>query len=346
MNWDQISSAYLGDVSHLWAIEYAWVPLVLLLLCAWRAQRAYGYVVAVTVFWFVFSAIRVFFVVKGPYPGWLPDMQLTLEATSAGTVVLLFLYAVTPFALDPESWILVFKAVAVVNSWWVIIGSISNRPWGVLLNASMSGCFSACLLPLFFPVHKKASLFFSLPVLVSVFFSRHSLPLATLSVILGVYCARNGMFKRMAVGFGAILCVGSTVNEHGLLETSGRLHTWKLCVGWFWKHANHWFGVGSGSFSLVGPTLTQANSPVGEIWPWMHSEPLQVLLEQGIVGLVLLLIFYIHLLYRSRKTPQLFYCLVGYGAFSCANMPMRYIISALFGAFLVHWSLNPKEKSC
>jgi len=51
---------------------------------------------------------------------------------------------------------------------------------------------------------------------------------------------------------------------------------------------------------------------------------------------------YLHALRLSRVTPQLFSALVAFGVFSAANMPLRYPLAGLFGAFLIRWAMEKK----
>jgi hypothetical protein len=54
---------------------------------------------------------------------------------------------------------------------------------------------------------------------------------------------------------------------------------------------------------------------------------------------------YVHALWRARGSVELFSALVAYAVFAMANMPLRYPVSGLFGAFLIRWALEKRVDS-
>lgn len=332
MNLKDILGAYSNDWDHLFLIEYEALALVALGLLAFKLYRSYGFLVGLSSLWFGFSALRIFATAHTAFPDWQLALTNAIDSSSAFALVLFLLYIPAVRALSIQTWRGVFQAAVVVNALALISSTLlSTHPQGLLMNLSMSGCLSATLLPLCGRRPWVACL-----VLASVFFARHSLPVATLCVILGVYAIRTRRWSMLGLGLSMSVGILAFVGIHGIFDTSGRWITWRDSMH-FWQSANPFFGLGTGTYFLLGPMLT---SPRGEIFPFMHSDYLQVLFEQGIIGLGLLLLLYGVALWRSRRRSPLFYSLVGYGAYGGANMPMRYPLTALLGVFLLHWAFQ------
>lgn len=335
----ELTQCLWSDLNHLWVVEYVWFIIGALLLITQREIKKRGWLFGLTFFWFSFCAVRVFAISQPVHPDWPFPVTLLLESAAASTLFFLMLYYTLVSLFEPDAWVRIFRVVGWANAVGIILGAFHGTPYGLLVNASMSGCLSAVLLPFFLEKKRLGAAV----LIVSIFIARQSLPLAVSSVMLAVFLVRHRCFLTLLLSGGAILAVGKFLTHHedgSLFNTHGRWLTWEDSFRWFNEHLSLWLGGGSGSFFALGPMLT---AKTGNLFLWAHSEYLQVLLEQGIIGLTLLVSLYGMGLWKSRKMPALFYSLIGYGAFGVANMPFRFPVSALLGAVLIQWAYAEKQ---
>jgi O-antigen ligase len=139
----------------------------------------------------------------------------------------------------------------------------------------------------------------------------------------------------------ASLAVGFLMRGHHLFEERGRLDVWFNSMGYIEDRSNFWTGAGLGSFWVLGPSLNPGGQ---EIFTWMHSDWLQTLFEQGILGFLSVAILYVHALVRAKRNEALFVSLAGLGAFAIANMPLRFPLAGLYGAVLIQWAMAEREE--
>jgi hypothetical protein len=125
-------------------------------------------------------------------------------------------------------------------------------------------------------------------------------------------------------------------NTTVLFDDAGRSGPWSLFMNWWWENANVVTGTGSGTFTWLGPEI-QGKSE--NLFTWMHSEPLQILFEQGIVGLTLSCCLLVICLYRAWNRPWLLSAIVGTCTASLTQFPLRFALSALFILILIRLSL-------
>lgn len=101
------------------------------------------------------------------------------------------------------------------------------------------------------------------------------------------------------------------------------------------------FGLGSAAFISLMPPM----QPGKELFIYLHSDPLQIIFEQGVIGGILILSLYLTMLYRNRSDVKMTMVLAGLGLQSCIQPTMRYFIFAVFMAFLVRLSFLGSFKS-
>lgn len=314
----------------------------------WRYQWTVGLAFAFT----VISAIRVF---QTSLNG-LPDDPIVrlIHASAQGALVSFLLTVLIAQALSVKNWIRVFQVVAFANAlalighsiYFIFQGLFSGlplvqvfqfEPWGILFNASMSGCLNAAIFPL---IDSKQKFLRGL-VLVSVIVAGRSLPVAVLFVGIGSGFFLQRRLRALLLAIPASLIVGYLLKGGDLFASRGRTVIWGKTLSMFQEKLNMAIGSGLGGYYVAGPLLL---GPSTIAFIWAHSDWLQILFEQGIIGFLIVLAMYIHALWRTRKTPQLFSALMAYGAFGVANMPLRYPISGLLGAFLIRWAME-KDKA-
>lgn len=122
---------------------------------------------------------------------------------------------------------------------------------------------------------------------------------AALAVLLWSVWRRS---PRLAYGFGGFLCCigGILLWKHpGVIDSNGRFAAWAA----FWPlSAQHIaFGTGPGAVLALSQTVTDAAI---KGWGHCHNEYLQVLLEQGLIGLGLVAWGIAATIQRARQLPQ------------------------------------------
>lgn len=213
-----------------------------------------------------------------------------------------------------RDWKLFFKLLAIVNCLMIVPFN------GVLLNPSMSGCLGICLAPLF-----EGWMFYV--ILAFGFLEGRAQPDGLICIL-----AIMMLFKknRWILG-GLVASYFSWVLLHA--DSDGRAGAWILSMKFWQTQEDYLWGLGLGSYEVIGPALTKLYPP--GVFSVLHSDWLQTLFELGVIGLLGLFSLFCACLWKLRKQPRLFYSLILFGAFGVANMPLHYYLSALYGAFLV-----------
>jgi hypothetical protein len=134
-------------------------------------------------------------------------------------------------------------------------------------------------------------------------------------------------------------CIGFTLKGAHLFHTDGRTSVWRAAYFYFRDYLHLYQGTGLGGFYVIGPYLSQK---FGVSFTWLHSDWYQIFFETGLPGLGVVLLMYVDALYRSKRLISLFMALTAFGVFGVANMPLRYPLAGLYGAFLIRWALNKK----
>lgn len=354
--------------SPLWNLfPYANITYAVAIACvcffAWRMTWwLCSPLAGLCVAYFAWSALRVF---ASPTPLYGADSEIVLglmragdlsaafsqlltiltDATSAASLLILGGSLAAAWSLSVRTWLLIFQALGclsgILDAIWIIQ---DYTPAGILAQASMSGCFAACVLPTYFAEEDPNPILILLTAL-PCFLSLQSLPLACFFIMSWFALLLNprrvwwrtlGLWALPSIAFG----LGYAICGRSLLDSSNRYRMWGVFMSWWHENAGMWTGVGSSAFQTFGPRISHSIPQDLGDFTFMHSEPLQVLWEQGVIGLVLLVMFYVELLLRAWDRKPLLLALLVYGAFSLANMPFRYTISALLGAFLVRWTFT------
>lgn len=290
----------------------------------------------------LFACLSVAWRIQVRTKSWLAAIVFFLSCLSAlqhsnSSLAYIFMVTGAVWALDSETWRGIFGFLAIVNSLMIIIGAFFGKPFGLLLNASMSGCFAAALLPMTCG-HRKLLPWMQGLIAVSVLMTQQSMPIAIMFLTFGVFLIFRRDWLLLLAAIAGSVGVGYLFVGPELFYSHGRTVVWKLCME-FWRwHGEVWFGTGLGTFLVIGPQLTEGAGPPG--WQWMHSDWYQVLFEMGRVGLFFIASLYLLTLWLARKNHGLFICLIAYGAFASANMPLRYPISAIWGVLLIRLAME------
>lgn len=205
-------------------------------------------------------------------------------------------------------------------------------------NTTLRGAFFAMLMPI---AIKKAP-FLLLALIPLVVHSHGSTAIFLTGLSFAVY-----FFSIRSVLVSAVLALGAGLFFEGfdrLFDPTGRIDYWIEAFWWWTKYANQWIGTGLGSFAWFGPLIYHSHGRY-ELWTYMHNEWLQILFEQGIVGLAAIVYFFGSMLYWTRKNRWLFTSLIVYAAAGMTQMPLRNFVTALWGALLVQEAIQNETDS-
>ncbi len=148
-------------------------------------------------------------------------------------------------------------------------------------------------------------------------------------------------------------------SSDGFFSDSGRYATWARSIDWWWANASVSWGSGTGRFYVLGPkiqileycrAMPQACDPeptgaaLRNLFSFMHNDYLQILFEQGAVGLCLFLAISIIAMRKCLDRPWLFSALFTYGMIMLTQYPLRFFASAFIGAILLREAFLEAEK--
>ncbi len=223
---------------------------------------------------------------------------------------------------------------------------------GISGNASMNGCLIAVTLPvslqflvsIVFP-WSVIPLVFATVAIVAVFGTQTSIPVGVLAIVIlaQAFAMRNlkhiGWWVVVAVFSG----IGLFMNPTHFFDSSGRIQGWKVIFNWWLESGEFWNGLGTGAGNIIFANHAATHSTIGNMY-WAHNDFLQILFDNGVIGLVSASIVLLYALRASFNRPWLFSAIGGYGAMAFFNFPAHLPIHALVGASLLWLAHTPKEK--
>lgn len=299
---------------------------------------------------------------------WLP-FSLTLpadyRAASLGLTAMLF---VMFFVLLPRRYL---KTLCSLFCWLNIytLGMVyvqyafGAKPYwraGIFGNASMNACFIAFTLPFvifrqqYFIYDPKLRIIFqsiySALCFFAILIASSTMGLVTLGAVLFSKLFQHAIKAKRFAYLVALLVVplflfgaGYLHEGHEFVSSSGRMDLWEHLMPIWYQKADIWTGAGVAIIYSWAPLIQKAFDPrARNFFIWLHSDWLQLLVEEGVIGLASYLLLYFVCLKRAFKSNYLFAALVGFGVCAGANYPMRLPIHAFFGASIVVMCLSLK----
>jgi len=321
--------ALLANADWLWVSDFV-CGLAFIGVIGYHLARQTHWLVGATFGLMAYSAFSVFQNALNGLP-FDPVMRLYDHASECAFIWLTLIVAAASF-LTLSFWIKFFRVVALVNAALIFLTlNAQLYPWGILFNGSMSGCFSAVLLPLYSRKEEKWRWVF---VLLSVFAVRRSLPIAVLFATALPFLN----WYQLSISWWALVGTGFLLKGKLFLEDNGRFGIWRDSFRYWSHYIPLWTGSGLGLYYILFQALSASKII------WMHSDWGQILFETGIVGFGAVSALYLFALYRAHQQGKyVLSALLGYGMFAVANMPLRYPLSALYGAFLIRWAFNKRS---
>lgn len=245
---------------------------------------------------------------------YLPSMLTTKTMYSAAqTIAMLVLLPVvvlrTP--LKYLRWLITMWAILDMGFLWV-------AGWGLENGYSFSSALLVCALPL---LHIWLWPF----VIVTAFKFAGATTMVCLLVV-GVSLfwkkIKQFLFYSIPVSLIAIFLVDKYLPEGGLHSSNGRFEAWQAFFTIWWEHMPKLTGTGIGSWEWIGPFL---KNPTGQAFQWVHNDFLQMLMEGGIIGLILLLVATAFVVSASWKNTKVRSVALGVGVSMLTYYPLHFV---------------------
>jgi hypothetical protein len=223
---------------------------------------------------------------------------------------------------------------------------LENSCHGLIGNSSMNVTVMISMLPFVFKHYWSWAKYLTLIlVVVGTIVSKTSIGVGTLAATAVIYMV---LYRRWillsavpVLGFVGIKHLGAT-----FLNSGNRFEMWEFFMRKWDVPANHWFGLGFGTFGIFSRHLQKAfNNRPKDQWVWMHNDWLQFPFELGIIGFVLAIAVYLASVYgfyrRGEKHDLAALVLFGTGMFF--NYPLHIPLACAFGAWLVYSALYKED---
>ena len=325
----------------IWRTHNFVALLILTAVVALTVRKRYGALVGLSWLYLAGSAVFLF---ANPSPTW-GELQPRIDATSGLSYAIIMSMTLVVTRINH---------VTRIFSWLSFIASIEMalifyRGYGIFNSASAGVTFAAllvpyCLFQLTGPIHYSklnrfgAYAFLAQFVLILCGNQAGSTPYFVLVGMIAATLLHQMNLKFLLVG-ASLLALGMVKNASTFLDSNGRSAAWRLLMQWWADHGNPWVGTGTGSFEWLA-LAAQA----GHRFPFlfMHNEYLQILFEQGIIGLTLFMAVWSMLAYRAARLPTYWewQTLAGISVAMLTQFPFRYMISmalvVALGADLLH----------
>mgnify|MGYP003393639640 CR=1 FL=1 len=267
--------------------------------------------------------------------------------------IAIFLFSTIPILDLKERFAIklptIFWTIGLIDAFIMLGNFILGREMhGLLSNASQDGCFIACVLPFVFTLKRRISLIPFVIMSLAIILAKESTPIVAL--IIGIFLFLvSDLIQYYEIVVDSVLCsslfliiamIVATfyVGPVRFLDSSGRYFIWTKLMTFWWNKVNIWIGAGGGTFYNYGPGVSwhnQGSKPDFGAFIWMHNDFLQVLFEQGIIGLALVLAVLGKMIKRAYNDPVLFTAITVFAFTATTQMPLRNFLTAFLGSFLV-----------
>ena len=151
-------------------------------------------------------------------------------------------------------------------------------------------------------------------------------------------------FIYWAAGFATAICFAWLFVGNTFLADTGRFVIWKAGLQWWWDHYSVWIGSGTGTtIVLLTGIQVMTRTTLDNLFLWFHNDWLQILFENGAIGLVLIINLFCWALWESRKLKY-FPAILCFGAVAFFNYPLHSPLMAALGAILFSLTFRSEKR--
>lgn len=328
----------------------------------------YGYRLAIKYHWlpallFAFVGINAAYNFEFPnniYNQFGNIQRSIVNGLSAKAFVALFItILIADFTPKKKNFLNLFLLLQVCNVAFTLYQWLSGlrgpKLGGFYDNISLNGGMIALSLPIIFSLHKikkPVTLLYVTAALIANFLTGSSIAIGLVVVAILSYSlsSRKAMFRALLISV-LLFSVGHFIDKDNFFNDSHRFNIYKIqfdffnedkqCLPECYDMPNRVFGYGQGCYpvwSIIAQlkhSLLIKRGERGELVVFLHNDWLQMLLENGYIGIFLSLLLYIMLSYMSFGNKLTFSLLQTYAAFMVFHYPAHYPVHAIFGVWLI-----------
>ena len=234
---------------------------------------------------------------------------------------------------------------------------------GFFANGSLNGTFIAVTYPFLIDwVWKRYRWEIALPILslpiVAILCSITSVPVGVMAVALATYsfCKIKNMKLKIAipiVSFSLMIFAGWIYSEYFspgneatvLFSSSGRFKLYIIAFDTWLHKGNIWYGYGTSTYPFFGILGQVRHKYMLNEWNvWLHSDILQMLLENGITGFLAYLTLGIVTMWKLRHNAVYFTAFMAFVSSMFFSYTLHYHLPALFGGYLIYVAFGGPNK--
>lgn len=346
-----LAMCFISSSEDHWRMQVTWGLWCSLLLISNEVRKKTHWTAATLFLFCSSSAAYITFHPDSPFHGY-GAAEVTFFAKSAQSLAWLVLIVITTIVIPKTKltlWFESFCVAGMISASLMIVKYLCGMPPASIFdNPSMDATFLALTIPYIvygLKKDKEVLAVMLIPSLVAIAISKSHTALAIMYFegIIYIFLEYGKSLVSVVVGAFSLpigFLVGKLLLGNKFGQSSGRTTVWKIILAQ-WAYLQHfWLGNGSGTFRPLTADA-QAVNGITMSFPFAHNEPLQILFEQGVVGLMLIIALYSLMISGARiQSRWLTITVLGVGLASLTQPIFRYFPFALFCALICRMSLG------
>lgn len=332
------------------------LSLLALISCG-KVYSKFGLIITLTYFYALIDGIYLSFHFPSPFINHGFAGENFFKYVTAQSSLIIFMTVFLFSCLDTKTIRLFARSlpwIAIVSSVFSIY-DFARTPWiararGIMGNATMDPMLIGILFPVCFELIDpkiRGKKWFTILVFVltitSIILSMSSIGYGaiTLSMLILLLSLEKITFKQLmgsVLAFITVFYIGRFYSERPLFHTSYRFGIYQIAFDYFYAHCSMVTGCGVGTFWGYGPMMGDGLEFTKEagVFPWLHSDWLQIGFELGSVGLIISILSALKIILNCLKNKR-YYILasvVSYSGSMMFNMPIHWFWSLFIGIIL------------
>lgn len=318
--------------TQIFGVLWICIPMVISISADYGVFAAIGFAIAlITGCWNLFFPSHEF-----------GGMAQHLSAVGGRAVIQILIFGGILMArgLRGQRFDLVIQYVGLLNTTFIAVRGLLWGEWFGLLNAHtfdaglIACCYPAIALRASVPIHKARHWYHLKPWLLFQVLAPPAVLLKTggstawgaFGAALIAYFWAIRRFKTVVIAGTLSLLAAIWHQGDAAFDSVGRVEVWDYILTYLRHHADRViFGYGSGSAEWMIPVIQNSFGMTTPKFLWAHNDWIQILLEQGFVGLFCATAFAIQIFRRAYKEPWLFATTAAVFVNMCTQAPMRYM---------------------